>query len=142
MLSKISDTIRKVKDRRKACEQLGVHDLSSQIEHLKTRYPKHELIEDIESGLNFKRKGFNALLDGILSGNVEEVVVTHRDCCEAYTSKTCSFCGKIHNIGSKKILKYSCGITVDRDLNGARGILLRALAVTPRQKKSAIVNFS
>ena len=50
---------------------------------------------------------------------------------ETYTSKTCSYCGKIQNIGSKKIMKCSCGICVDRDLNGARGIYLRALAVTP-----------
>lgn len=59
---------------------------------------------------------------------------------EAYTSKTCSFCGKIHKIGSKKVLKCSCGVEVDRDLNGARGIMLRALGVTPRQDLSAIVN--
>ena len=39
-----------------------LYDLNSQIEHLKTRYPNHELIEDVGSGLNFKRKGFNALL--------------------------------------------------------------------------------
>ncbi|MCE5317854.1 MAG: RNA-guided endonuclease TnpB family protein [Parachlamydia sp.] len=49
---------------------------------------------------------------------------------EAYTSKTCSYCGKIHDIGSKKIMKCSCGITEDRDINGARGIYLRALTVT------------
>jgi len=49
---------------------------------------------------------------------------------EAYTSRTCSFCGKVHNIGSKKTLRCRCGVSVDRDLNGARGILLRALMVT------------
>ncbi|MEZ5672088.1 MAG: IS607 family transposase [Thiotrichaceae bacterium] len=54
-------------------------DLNSQIEHLKIRYPNHELIEDIGSGLNFKRKGFNALLERIMSGNVAEIVVAHRD---------------------------------------------------------------
>jgi len=54
-------------------------DLNSQIEHLKTRYPNHELIEDVGSGLNFKRKGFNALLELILSGHVSEVVVAHKD---------------------------------------------------------------
>lgn len=52
-------------------------------------------------------------------------------CNEAYTSKTCSYCGKIHNIGSKKMMRCECGIEVSRDYNGARGILLRALAVTP-----------
>lgn len=50
---------------------------------------------------------------------------------EAYTSKTCSYCGKIHKIGSKKVMNCDCGAKVDRDLNGARGIFLRALAVTP-----------
>ena len=54
-------------------------DLESQIRFVRERYPGHELIEDIGSGLNFKRKGFNSLLDGILSGNVAELVVTHRD---------------------------------------------------------------
>ncbi|MEZ5672099.1 MAG: IS607 family transposase [Thiotrichaceae bacterium] len=43
------------------------------------RCPNHELIEDIGSGLNFKRKGFNALLERIMSGNVAEIVVAHRD---------------------------------------------------------------
>ncbi|MEZ5672514.1 MAG: transposase [Thiotrichaceae bacterium] len=49
---------------------------------------------------------------------------------EAYTTKTCSYCGKQHNMGSKKVMNCSCGAHVDRDLNGARGIYLRALSVT------------
>ncbi len=53
------------------------------------------------------------------------------ECNEAYTSKTYSYCGRIHKIGGKKRIKCSCGANVDRDLNGARGIYLRALAITP-----------
>ena len=53
---------------------------------------------------------------------------------EAYTSKTCSACGQIHNIGSKKTLNCSCGVAIDRDENGARGIFLRALGDTPSLK--------
>ena len=53
------------------------------------------------------------------------------ECNEAYTSKTCSYCGTIHKIGSKKRMQCDCGANVDRDLNGARGVFLRALAVTP-----------
>ena len=49
---------------------------------------------------------------------------------ESYTSKTCSYCGKIQNIGSKKIIKCSCGIKVDRDYNGARGIYLKNIALS------------
>lgn len=49
---------------------------------------------------------------------------------EAYTSKTASWSGEIVNIGSSKTIK-SNNIVVDRDLNGARGIFLRALADRP-----------
>ena len=48
---------------------------------------------------------------------------------EAYTSKTCSGCGKIHNIGSKSILNCDCGLSIDRDFNGARGIFLKNLSL-------------
>jgi len=49
------------------------------------------------------------------------------DCNESYTSKTYSWSGFIdNNLGSKKIIKDN-GIIVDRDINGARGILLKQL---------------
>ena len=54
-------------------------DLASQVRELRERYPDHEVIEDFGSGLNFKRKGLQALLDAIMSGTVAEVVVAHRD---------------------------------------------------------------
>jgi putative resolvase len=54
-------------------------DLESQILYLKTRYPEYEIIQDIGGGLSFKRKGLNILLERILSGDVSEVVVTHKD---------------------------------------------------------------
>ena len=47
-------------------------------------------------------------------------------CNEAYTSKTNSFTGELMNIGSRKSFVYE-GVTVDRDINGARNILLRAV---------------
>ncbi|WP_143117097.1 zinc ribbon domain-containing protein [Allochromatium warmingii] len=50
--------------------------------------------------------------------------------CEAYTSKTVSWNGKLLNIGSAKTIT-SDGITVNRDINGARGIFLRALVDSP-----------
>jgi len=50
---------------------------------------------------------------------------------EDYTSKTCSWSGEIVNIGSKQEIVGSDGIRLDRDVNGARGILLRALVDTP-----------
>ncbi|NVZ11774.1 transposase [Allochromatium humboldtianum] len=49
---------------------------------------------------------------------------------EAYTSKTASWTGAIKSIGGAKTIT-SGGITVDRDINGARGIFLQALVDTP-----------
>lgn len=49
------------------------------------------------------------------------------DCNEAYTSKTRSWDGTIDSkLGSKKIIKGT-GFTVDRDINGARNILIKHL---------------
>ena len=50
--------------------------------------------------------------------------------CEAYTSKTASWTGELKQIGAAKKIT-SNGIAVDRDINGARGIFLRALVDTP-----------
>lgn len=50
------------------------------------------------------------------------------DCCESYTSKTCTKCGILNNVGSKKIYKCeNCECHIDRDLNGARNIFIRCL---------------
>ena len=53
--------------------------------------------------------------------------VTLVRCNEAYTSKTNSFMGEIMpKLGGKEKFKYD-SVTVDRDANGARNILLRAV---------------
>jgi len=54
-------------------------DLDRQVEFFRLKYPDHEIIRDIGSGINFKRKGFNAILESAKNGYVEEVVVTHKD---------------------------------------------------------------
>ena len=54
-------------------------DLERQIEYFRHQFPNHEIIRDIGSGINFKRKGFNSILDDAIKGNIGEVVVTHKD---------------------------------------------------------------
>lgn len=54
-------------------------DLERQINQLKEFYPNHKIISDIGSGVNFKRKGFQTLLDLCLKENIDELVVTHKD---------------------------------------------------------------
>src|SRR3990167_6338202 len=48
-------------------------DLGRQIEYLKQRYPNHAVVEDVGSGLNFKRKGLISLLERAYRGDLQEV---------------------------------------------------------------------
>lgn len=50
---------------------------------------------------------------------------------ESWTSKTCTHCGKImRNLGgSEEFNCGKCGITIDRDINGARNILIKSMGV-------------
>lgn len=54
------------------------------------------------------------------------------DVTEEYTSKTCTSCGHIHRkLGGAKTFKCpSCGHILPRDMNGALGIMLKALSDT------------
>lgn len=60
-------------------------DLTRQTNRLKKycdenfRSSEIELIEDLGSGLNFKKRGLKNLLKQILAGKVSEVVLTHKD---------------------------------------------------------------
>lgn len=54
-------------------------DLARQIEFMREKFPDYEIIKDIGSGLNFKRKGLLALLESTSCGDVEKIVVAHRD---------------------------------------------------------------
>ena len=55
-------------------------DLVRQRELLSNAYPSHEVVEDIGSGINFHRRGLVAILERAVRGELEEVVVAHRDC--------------------------------------------------------------
>ena len=70
---------------------------------------------------------------------------------ESWTSKTCSGCGNIdHNLGAKKIYTCKkCSMVMDRDINGAKNILLKnyeALTLTvdigayPLDDRDVVVN--
>lgn len=54
-------------------------DLLRQVEFMQERYPDAEIVKDIGSGLNFKRKGLQALLVRLLRGDQLTIVVACRD---------------------------------------------------------------
>ena len=48
------------------------------------------------------------------------------DVNESYTSKTCTHCGCINDVGSSKVYSCkSCNLVIDRDVNGARNIFIK-----------------
>ena len=54
-------------------------DLERQVEYLRSKYPNFTVIKDIGSGINFKRKGFNSIINSAIKGNLKTLVVTHKD---------------------------------------------------------------
>ena len=54
-------------------------DLERQVEYLRSIYPEAEVIRDIGSGINFKRKGLRTLLERLMQGDKLQVVIAHRD---------------------------------------------------------------
>ena len=54
-------------------------DLESQINFLKQKFPHHNVISDIGSGLNYKRKGLRTILDKAIKGTIGQVVVAYKD---------------------------------------------------------------
>lgn len=54
-------------------------DLERQKDFFRSKFPTHELVTDVGSGINWKRKGLQTLLDRAMQGHISEIVVAHRD---------------------------------------------------------------
>jgi predicted site-specific integrase-resolvase len=54
-------------------------DLERQKEILVNKYPNSEIISDVGSTLNYKRKGLRKLLETVFSKNVKKVVILYKD---------------------------------------------------------------
>jgi predicted site-specific integrase-resolvase len=54
-------------------------DLERQVKFMQEKFQNYEIITDIGSGINFKRKGLISLLERASLGNIQELVVAHRD---------------------------------------------------------------
>lgn len=54
-------------------------DLQRQVEDLKAKFPKSRVVTDIGSGINFRRKGLQSILEQLLQGSKLTIVVAHKD---------------------------------------------------------------
>lgn len=55
------------------------NDLARQVAFMRQQFPSADIIQDVGSGLNFKRKGLQSLLQRLLQGDKFTLVVAHRD---------------------------------------------------------------
>lgn len=55
------------------------NDLERQKEEMMKLYPKHELIQDIGSGLSLTKPGIKKIINAAISGELEELVVLYKD---------------------------------------------------------------
>jgi excisionase family DNA binding protein len=54
-------------------------DLKRQVEFLQEKYPEYEVLSDIGSGINFKRKNFLRILEEACSGTQISLAIAHKD---------------------------------------------------------------
>ena len=54
-------------------------NLASQVAYMREKFPEAEVIKDFGSGINFKRKGLQRILERLLRGDKRRIVVAHRD---------------------------------------------------------------
>ena len=54
-------------------------DLENQVNFMKSKYPNHDIITDIGSGLNFNRLGLNKIINLGLNKDINELVIAYKD---------------------------------------------------------------
>jgi predicted site-specific integrase-resolvase len=59
-------------------------EIEKQIEFIKSKIPdytsnSYKIVSDISSGVNFKRKGLNIIIESCIQNNIGEVFITHKD---------------------------------------------------------------
>ena len=79
-----------------------------------TKYPAHIVFTDVCSGINFKHKSLETLLELASAGRLRVVCIAHRDriCCFAYDLLDCLF----EKHGAKIIVEAYHAETTEREL--------------------------
>lgn len=54
-------------------------DLQRQTEFLKSKYPTSEIVSEIGSGLNYRRRKFLTILERVFKGDIQQIVVAYPD---------------------------------------------------------------
>jgi putative resolvase len=87
-------------------------DLKRQKTFMQQQFPSHEVIADVGSGLNFKRRGLQCLLRLVMSNSVNEIVVSSKDRLCRFGFELLEWIFNQHN--TKLMVLESASITEDQ----------------------------
>lgn len=110
-------------------------DLLRQVEYIRSIYPSIEVIQDVGSGLNFKRKGLRTLLGRILQGCKFQLVVAHKDRLARFGSELIRFLLE-QNGGSLVVLLQDIGEPEEAELTGDLLAILHHFSCRMHGKRS------
>ena len=54
-------------------------ELENQIKYMTRKYPKHEILYDIGSGINFNRPNLNKIINYAIKNELEEIAISYKD---------------------------------------------------------------
>lgn len=73
-------------------------DLNRQVEFMQEKYPDHEIVTDIASGMNCNRKGLRKLITQALAGNVSQICIAHKDRLSRFSFDLLKWIFESHNV--------------------------------------------
>jgi predicted site-specific integrase-resolvase len=117
----IKDNNISIKQKRKICycrvsSQKQKEDLERQIDYMRNKYPNYEIISDIASGLNFKRKGLLEIINSAINGDIDEVVIAYKDRLARFGYELIETILKEHSNAIIKIINKSEEKTASEEL--------------------------
>lgn len=89
-------------------------DLERQVSYMQEKYPEAEIVKDIGSGLNFKRKGLRRILERLLQGEIVTLVVAHRDRLARFGSDLIEYL--INKNGGKFLVLNEVSLSPEQEL--------------------------
>ena len=90
-------------------------DLERQVDFLRSRYPDHDMVTDVGSGVNWKRKGVRKVLEQAMRGEISELVVAHKDRLARFSFELVEFILKTHEV-KLVVLDSEDGKSTDQEL--------------------------
>lgn len=80
-------------------------DLARQEAAMRAAYPGHQLVSDVGSGLNYRRPGLRSVLERSMRGEVQEVVVAHRDRLSRFSADLIEWILRVN--GARLVVQHS-----------------------------------